>query len=138
MLALLSAALADAANIFSQNFAGDLTYYGRNDESTGNCKFGVTGASTLPWTTGLTGAKFVALDRALYFDAQGSAAQCGLCLALYGDPANAGCKTCGTSPVAPAVTYVMVADQCPEVRPSFRAFISCTLSLCEPIGSPSP
>lgn len=102
-----------AQDLFSQTFDGDLTYYGdQGDQSSGNCAFGVTGAASLPWTTGLTGAKFVALDRALYYNAQGAAAQCGACIALYGDQANLGCTTCGTSPVRPPVQYVMVSNQC--------------------------
>ena len=103
-------------NIFSQNFGGDLTYYGpQGDQASGNCKFGVTGGSTLPWATGLSGAQFVALDRELYYNAQGAAAQCGLCIALYGYPSNEACTTCGTSPVPSTVQYVMVSNQCPEV-----------------------
>lgn len=108
---------ARCQNIFSQNFGGDLTYYGgQGDQASGNCKFGVTGASTLPWTTGLTGAQYVALDRELYYNAQGAAGQCGLCIALYGYPSNQACTTCGTSPVPPTVQYVMVSNQCPECQ----------------------
>ena len=116
LVCVLLAASATCQDIFGQNFAGDLTYYGpQGDQSTGNCKLGVTGGATLPWTTGLTGAQFVALDRELYYNRQGAAAQCGMCIALYGEPSNQACTTCGTTPVPPTVQYVMVGDQCPEV-----------------------
>lgn len=104
-----------AQNLFGQNFIGDGTFYGdQGDQSSGNCAFGVTGSSKLPWTNGLTGAKFVALDRPLYNLGPGS--NCGLCLAYYGSPIDRGCTTCGTTPIPETVQYAMVSNQCPECR----------------------
>ena len=80
----------------------------------GNCGFQYYGGTNLEWTTGLTGVKWLALDRPLYLDSNGAAAACGMCVAYYGD--NPGCTTCGGNPVPSAVTYGIIADQCPEVR----------------------
>lgn len=108
--------LVNSLNLFGLNFEGDGTYYGdQGDQSSGNCAFGVTGAASLPWTRGLTGPKFVAIDKPLYFDGAGASASCGLCLAMYGSPADAGCTTCGTTPVPQTVQYVMASNQ---ARPS--------------------
>ena len=115
-LSTLMATTARAQNLFGLTFTGDGTYYGdQGDQSGGNCAFGVTGAASLPWTQGLTGPRFVALDRPLYFNGAGAAAQCGLCIAVYGSPKDAGCTTCGTTPVPQTVQYAMVSNCCPEV-----------------------
>ena len=117
-IALCAASLfftANAQNIFGQNFVGDGTFYGdQGDQSSGNCAFGVTGAAALPWTQGLTGPKYIALDRPLY--TMGPGTQCGLCIAMYADPRDLGCTTCGTTPIPPTVQYVMASNQCPECR----------------------
>ena len=110
VLALLATS-ASALNLFGQNWKGDGTFYQTDaKQSTGACAFGVTAAADLPWTTGLTGPKFVALDAPLY--SQG--AVCGGCLAMYADPVDAGCTTCGTTPIPQTVQYVMVSNECPE------------------------
>lgn len=110
---VLSAVTVSGQNLFGQNFIGDGTFYGnQGDQSSGNCAFGVTGAATLPWTTGLTGPKFLALASPLYN--LGPSTNCGLCIAYYGDPVDAGCTTCGTTPIPQTVTYAMVSNQCPE------------------------
>lgn len=54
---------ASAQNLFGKTFEGDATFYGdQGDQSSGNCAFGVTGAAELPWTSGLTGPRFLALS----------------------------------------------------------------------------
>lgn len=115
-VSLFASITASAAqNLFGQNFIGDGTYYNdQGDQSTGNCAFGVSGASQLPWTTGLTGPRFVALDAPLYKLGPGS--NCGLCIAFYGSPIDRGCTTCGTTPIPETVQYAMVSNSCPEVR----------------------
>lgn len=124
---VLSAVTVAGQNLFGQNFIGDGTFYGnQGDQSSGNCAFGVTGAATLPWTTGLTGPKFLALASPLYN--LGPSTNCGLCVAYYGDPVDAGCTTCGTSHIPQTVTYAMISNQCPEVRVTRRVettFPSC-------------
>ena len=108
----LAAVQACAQNLFGKSRTGDGTYYGdQGDQKSGNCAFGVTGAASLPWTTGLTGPKFVALDKTLYEGANGASAQCGLCIAAYLDPSDYGCTTCGTTPPSRTVQYVMVSNQ---------------------------
>lgn len=109
---LLSVAnTVSALNLFGQNWIGDGTFYQTDAKQTnGACAFGVSGAADLPWTAGLTGPKFVALDAPLY--TQG--AVCGQCIALYGDPKDANCKTCGTTPIPQTVQYVMVSNEVRE------------------------
>lgn len=115
LFVVCSSALAAAVNLFGQTFTGDATYYGDQGlQETGACGFGVTGAATLPWTTGLTGPRFVALDQPLYSNGMGASAQCGLCIAVYEDPSDYNCTTCGTTPPSRTVNYVMVSNECPE------------------------
>jgi len=113
--ALLATVSASAGSLFGQVFSGDLTYYG-DQKGAGQCSF-QNGATQLPWTQSLTGAKYVALDAPLYSNPDGSAAACGMCIALYGD--NPSCSTCGGDPVPSAVQYAMVVDECPgKVQPN--------------------
>jgi len=108
---LLMAGAVSAANLFGQTFIGDGTFYGnQGDQAGGACAFQVAGSASLPWTTGLTGPKFVALDAPLY----NMQSTCGYCIAMYGDPVDAGCTTCGTTPIPDTVQYVMVSNECPE------------------------
>lgn len=106
-----SAFAQDKYNYFGQLFTGDSTFYG-DQGGAGECSFQQFSGSKLPWTTGLTGPKFVALDNPLFYTNKGTAAACGLCIAM--STQNPECTTCGAGPVTSRTEYVIVSDRCPE------------------------
>ena len=109
LLTLFSIAVASAQNnYFGQLFAGDSTFYG-DKGGAGECSFQQFSGAELPWTTGLTGPKFVALDNPLFYTLKGTAAACGLCVAM--STQNPECTTCGAGPVTSTTQYAIVSDR---------------------------
>ena len=103
-------------NYFGQLFAGDSTFYG-DQGGAGECSFQQFSGSKLPWTTGLTGPKFVALDNPLFYTNTGTAAACGLCIAM--STQNPECTLCGPGPVTSTTEYAIVSDRSVNDAESF-------------------
>lgn len=102
-------AIASAQNnYFGQLFSGDSTFYG-DKGGAGECSFQQFSGAELPWTTGLTGPKFIALNNPLFYTLKGTAAACGLCVAL--STQNPDCTTCGGGPVTSTTEYAIVSDR---------------------------
>ncbi|KAK9811764.1 hypothetical protein WJX72_009676 [[Myrmecia] bisecta] len=102
-------------NYFGSQFAGEATYYD-TQVGAGHCSFQFSDAPSLQWTQGLTGPRFVGLNRPQYYDDSGACAACGMCIAMYGEQSNLECTTCGDRAYAvpPSVQYLIVSDECPE------------------------
>lgn len=109
LLTFFSIAVASAQNnLFGELFSGDSTFYG-DQGGAGECSFQQFIGAKLPWTTGLTGPKFVALNNPLFYTNKGTAAACGQCIAL--STQNPDCTTCGAGPVTSTTEYVIVSDR---------------------------